>query len=318
MHIKIKNKLITEPIVDILYTVKRELTNGKLSKIASPKQGNVLISCPVHKGGKEQHPSCMVLTDTHCTDLEAGFAHCFTCGYDAPFAQVIADLFDADKSFGEEWLVERFGNTLIQQEEYLPEIILDKEKSKSKFLSEDVLIPFDFYHPYMWQRKLTRDVVDRFRIGYDKERDAITFPVYDEKHRLVMVTARSVNTKRFYIPQGVAKPVYLLYDIIERGIDSIVITEGQIDALTSWTYGKPAVATMGCPSDKQIDALNRSGIRCITAMFDNDAAGFRFYERLRKKLNPDILLCRAQLPSGKKDINELTLDEFNYSLNNVI
>ena len=75
---------------------------------------------------------------------------------------------------------------------------------------------------------------------------------------------------------------------------------------------------MGCPSDKQIDTLNRSGIRCITSMFDNDAAGLRFYERLKKKLNPDILLCRAQLPSGKKDINELTFDEFNYSLNNVI
>lgn len=313
MHIKIKNKLITEPIVDILYTVKRELTNGKLSKITSPKQGNVLISCPVHKGGKEQHPSCMVLTDTHCTDLEAGFAHCFTCGYDAPFAQVIADLFDADKSFGEEWLVERFGNILIQQEEYLPEIILDKEKSKNKFLSEDTLIPFDFYHPYMWQRKLTKDVVDRFRIGYDKERDAITFPVYDEKHRLVMVTARSVNTKRFYIPQGVDKPVYLLYDIIERGVTTVFVAESQINALTLRSFNYDSVALFGTGSLRQYETLRKSGIRHYILVFDGDEAGRRGALRFKKNMPDDVFITDVRLPAGK-DVNDLTKEEFDYYL----
>lgn len=318
MRIRIKNKVITEPIINILYQAKRELTNGKLKDIQKAHDANILISCPCHKGGYEKRPSCRVLADETCEDLEAGYAYCFSCGYSAPFAQVIGDLFNEDKSFGEEWLVERFGNTFVEQEEFLQEIVLDKPTVKKEYLDESVLVPFDFYHPYMWKRKLSKEVVDRFRVGYDQERDAITFPVYDERHNLVMITARSVNSKHFWIPKNVDKPVYLLYDILERGIDSIVITEGQIDALTSWTYGKPAVATMGCPSDKQIDTLNRSGIRCITSMFDNDAAGLRFYERFKKKLNPDILLCRAQLPSGKKDINELTFDEFNYSLNNVI
>lgn len=318
MYIKIKNKLVTEPIINILYVAQRELHNGKLAAIDGSHKSNILISCPNHKDGKERNPSCRILADTDCPDLEAGYAYCFSCGYSAPFAQVIGDLFDETKEFGERWLIDHFGNTLIQQDEYLPEIVLDDKSPTPDYLDEASLIPFDFYHPYMWTRKLSKDVVDRFRVGYDKERDAITFPVYDEKHRLVMVTARSVNSKRFWIPKGVDKPVYLLYDILERGVDTVVITEGQIDALTSWTYGKPAVATMGCPSDKQIATLNRSGIRCITSMFDNDAAGLRFYERLKKKLNPDILLVRAQLPSGKKDINELTFDEFNYSLNNVI
>lgn len=318
MYIKIKNKIVTEPIINILYAVQRELHNGKLASIDGSHKSNILISCPNHKDGKERNPSCRILADTDCPDLEAGYAYCFSCGYSAPFVQVISDLFDEDRSFGERWLVDHFGDTFIQQEEYLPEIILDKPSPVKTYLDESTLIPFDFYHPYMWKRKLSKEVVDRFRVGYDKERNAITFPVYDERHNLVMVTARSVNSKRFWIPREVDKPVYLLYDVLERGVDSVVITEGQIDALTSWTYGKPAVATMGCPSDKQIATLNRSGIRCITSMFDNDAAGLRFYERLKKKLNPDILLVRAQLPSGKKDINELTFDEFNYSLNNVI
>lgn len=317
MKIRIRNKVITEPIINILRQAQRELNNGKLKDIDDTRKSNILISCPCHKDGKEHKPSCRILNDD-VPDLELGFAHCFACGYSAPFVQVIADLFDTDPHWAEDWLLDKWGDTYVEEELYLPPIELEKPKIQKTYLDESVLSQYDYYHPYMWKRKLSKEVVDQFRVGYDKIRDAITFPVYDEKHKLTMVTARSVNTKRFWIPEGVEKPVYLLYDILERHVDSIIITEGQIDALTSWTYGKPAVATMGCPSDKQIDTLNRSGVRCITAMFDNDAAGLSFYERLRKKLRPDILLCRAQLPSGKKDINELTLDEFNYSLNNII
>lgn len=312
MLIEIRNKLITEPIINILYQAQRELTNGKLRDINDADKSNILISCPCHKDGKENHASCRVLADTDCPDLEAGYAYCFSCGYSAPFAQVIGDLFDEDKKFGEDWLIERFGNTLIEKEVYLPEITLNKETVKKEYLDESVLIPFDFYHPYMWKRKLSKEVVDRFRVGYDKQRDAITFPVYDERHRLVMVTARSVNTKRFWIPENVDKPVYLLYEILERGIDRVILTEGQFDALTAWTYGTPAVATMGCPSDRQINLLNKSGIRVIVAMFDNDAAGSRFVTKLKKSLNKDILLFNAQLPQGTKDINDLTKDQFDY------
>lgn len=318
MKIRIGNKLITEPIINMLYTAKRELTNGKLADIDYSNKSNILISCPQHKMGMEKHASCRVLADEDCSDLEAGYAYCFSCGYSAPFAQVIGDLFDQDKSFGEAWLIEHFGNTFIQQEEFLPEIILDKPKLNTKeYLSEDILLPFDFYHPYMWQRKLSREVVDRFRIGYDKERNALTFPVYDEKKNLVMVTARSVDTKRFWIPKNIDKPVYLLHDIIENNIDRVVITEGQIDALTAWTYGVPAIATMGCPSEKQFNAINKSGIRVIITMFDNDPAGSRFTMRLKKYLRNDILLLNAHLPFGVKDVNDLTKEQFEYIINNL-
>lgn len=318
MRIRIKNKLVTEPVINMLYQAKRELKNGKLSDIENPHASNILISCPVHKDGFEKHASCRILADEDCSDLEVGYAYCFSCGYSAPFAQVIGDLFNEDKSFGEEWICDRFGNTLIQEEEFLQEIILDKPKVKKQFLDESILLSYDFYHPYMWKRKLSKEVVDRFRVGYDKERNAITFPVYDEKHNLVMITARSVDSKHFWIPRDVDKPVYLLYDILERGIDRIIITEGQLDALTAWTYGEPAVATMGCPSEKQINTLNKSGVRVIITMFDNDAAGSRFVARLKKSLNKDILLLHSQLPSGCKDINDLTKEQFDCVMSNLL
>ena len=317
MQLKIKNRLITEPIINILYQARREANNGKLKDIIDKHNGNLLISCPIHKSGCENNPSCTVAISTE-TDLEPGFAHCFTCGYSAPLSQLITDVFnEEDVSFGEEWIKERFGTTLVSSVEYLPEIVLEKPKVEKTFLDESVLTQYDYYHPYMWYRKLSKEVVDMFRVGYDKHRDAITFPVYDEKHRLVMVTARSVNTKRFWIPPGIQKPIYLLDYIIKNNITKVIVTEGQLDALTAWSYGFPAVATMGCPSDEHIKLLNSCGLRVIITMFDNDAAGENFARRLKKYLRNDIFLLHAKLPEGTKDINDLTKEQFDEVIKNL-
>ena len=308
MRIRIRNKVVTEPIINILYQAKRELTNGKLKDIQKAHDANILISCPCHKDGYEKHASCRVLADETCEELEAGYAYCFSCGYSAPFAQVIGDLFNEDKAFGEEWLVERFGNTFVEQEEFLQEIVLDKPTVKKEYLDEASLIPFDFYHPYMWKRKLSKEVVDRFRVGYDKERDAITFPVYDERHRLVMVTARSVNSKRFWIPKDVDKPVYLLYDILERGVQTVYVCESQINALTARTWGLDAVALFGTGSEKQYNTLKKSGIRNYILLFDGDEAGRKGAMRFKKNMPPDVFITDVRLPAGK-DVNDLTYDE---------
>lgn len=308
MRIRIRNKVITEPIINILYQAKRELTNGKLKDIQKAHDANILISCPCHKDGYEKHASCRVLADETCEELEAGYAYCFSCGYSAPFAQVIGDLFNEDKAFGEEWLVERFGNTFVEQEEFLQEIVLDKPTVKKEYLDEASLIPFDFYHPYMWKRKLSKEVVDRFRVGYDKDRDAITFPVYDERHRLVMVTARSVNSKRFWIPKDVDKPVYLLYDILERGVQTVYVCESQINALTARTWGLDAVALFGTGSEKQYNTLKKSGIRNYILLFDGDEAGRKGAMRFKKNMPSDVFITDVRLPAGK-DVNDLTYEE---------
>lgn len=308
MYIKIGNKEIHEPVINMLRQAKRELTNGKLKEIKSGNATNCVITCPVHKGGKENKASCMVLTDPK-GELEAGFAHCFTCGYNASFSQVIGDLFDQDKQFGEEWLLERFGNVFVEEQELLPEITLKPEIKTPKVIDENELLKYDFYHPYMWKRHLSKEVVDEFRVGYDKDRNAITFPVYDEKHRLVMITARCVDNKRFYIPEGVEKPVYLLYDLIEHNITTAFIAESQINALTLRTFGYPGVAMFGTGSQHQYELLNKSGIRNYVLCFDGDEAGEHGAQRFLKNIRKDVFVTVVRLPAGK-DVNDLTKEEF--------
>ena len=303
MHIKIRNRVITTPIQVILETAQKELRNGKLKDIDRRNKDNILITCPVHSDGLESNPSCRIFNITDDPNLEAGYAHCFSCGYHGSMSATINALFDElDPRFGEEWLIEHFGDTLVQVEEYLPPIELPDKESK-KFLDEKILEKYDYYHPYMWKRKLSKDVVDRFRVGYDMERKAITFPVYDEKHRLVMITARSVETKRFYIPSNVDKPVYLLYDIIERGITSVVVVESQINALYARTLGFDSIGLFGTGSRIQLDILKRSGIRNNILCFDGDEAGQKGAYRFKKALGNDVWIHEIKMPPGK-DLND--------------
>lgn len=306
-HIKIGHKLINTPVEVILQTARKELTNGKLKRI-DDKGRNLLISCPIHKGGMENHPSCNVLNIADDPNLEAGTAHCFACGYRANMVRLIGDLFEKTDEWAQEWLCDRFFDTYIIEEEYLPPIDLHRVPGEKQTISEESLKEFDFYHPYMWHRKLSKEVVDQFRVGYDKSRGAITFPVYDEKHNLVMVTARSVNSKRFYIPEKTEKPVYLLYDILDRGITKVYVCESQINTLYLRSLGYDAIGLFGTGSYTQLDTLKRSGIRSYILCFDGDEAGRKGANRFKKHIGNDVFITDVLLPRGK-DVNDLSAEE---------
>ena len=313
-HLKIDHKIITTPVDVILKSAQKELTNGKL-KCIEHKGRNLLITCPVHKDGKENHPSCNVLLVTDDDKLEAGTTHCFTCGYTGNLVSLIGDLFERTNDWAQDWLCDRFCDTYVLQEEYLPPIELNRQLDVNTHLDESCLKEFDYYHPYMWQRKLSKDVVDKFRIGYDNKRCAITFPVYDERKNLVMVTARSVFSKRFYIQSNVEKPVYLLYDILERGVTKVYVCESQINTLYLRSLGYDAIGLFGTGSYKQLDTLKRSGIRSYILCFDGDAAGRKGAERFKKYIGKDVFITDVLLPEGK-DVNDLSSEELSVLFEN--
>ena len=62
--------------------------------------------------------------------------------------------------------------------------------------------------------------------------------------------------------------------------------------------------------------LNKSGLNVIYAMFDNDVAGRSFATVLKAKLAKRILVIDVQIPNNKKDINELSKQEFLQALEN--
>ena len=309
MQLIVKNKCITAPIELILNTLKKQLHNGKLKDITPNIKDNITVTCPIHKDGYERNPSCNIYTSMDNDNVEYGKVHCFTCGYTATLPEFINACFDeTDPTFGEEWLLEHFGDTSEDDIRYLPEIVLNKHVKK-QFMDESILKKYDYYHPYMWKRGLSKQVVDFFQIGFDKQSQMITFPVWDEFGNLVMLTRRSVVDKRFYIDEDKDKPVYLLNTINSYNYKEVYVCESQINALTLWSWGYPAVALFGTGSQYQYDILNKCGIRHYILCFDGDEAGDKGILRFKKHIRKDVFVSQKVIPNNK-DVNDLTKEQF--------
>lgn len=312
MSLVLNHRLIDVDLGKILYTIKKELTNGKLKDIIN-KGDNYLVTCPFHKGGFENKPSCQI----YCGDrkeLEFGTYHCFSCNESGNLIKFVGACFDRDEVFGYQWLIDHFGDTyVIDKPDMLP-ITLKKSKYCTKKSIID-LSQFENYHPYMDRRRLTEQVREEFQIKYNPKLQTIVFPVWDENNNLTMLTQRSVNTKQFYIESGAEKPIYLFNRVKDKNYPFVIITEAQIDALTCWGYGVPACAFIGLGSDRQYEILNSNWIKCWVTMFDNDQAGRDATNRFNKIIRKDLFVINVKIPNGKKDINDLSEEEFNKLLN---
>lgn len=309
--LKVDNKLIHTPIIDILHRIQRECHNGKLASIRNMGT-DIQVSCPNpnHKGGHEAKPSGGVYTGENSGTLTTGLYHCLACDVTCSFPRFVAMCFECSEDTAKNWLIDNYADDSIDYTIDLPPI----ESIALAKTQKNVVTPqgLQDFHPYMTVRKLSADLCARFEVKYDPLTECLIFPVRDERGNLTMFTRRSVKEKKFIIDKDKEKPLYLLRYALQDNPTKFMITEGQIDAITAYGYGIPCVATMGAISDHQIDLLNHSGVRVLYLMFDNDDAGRRFENKLICKLRKDILTVPVHICiPGKKDINDLTKDEFN-------
>lgn len=309
MDLVIGNRLISSPIELIINTLKSELNNG-LFEVVESKGEDVLITCPFHKDGHERRPSCRVFANRDSNKVEYGITHCFTCGYSATLPKLISDCYGADSiEFGEDWLLDRFGDVWVVEEEMLPEINLNTVDTVSYIDEKDLEKFYVESSDYLLKRGISEEVIKRFEVGYNPKNSTVVFPVRNEHNKIVMLTARSTKNKQFYIESNKEKPVYLLYDIKAKGVDTVYVCESQINALTLQSWGYNAVALIGTGSKNQYEILKKSGIRNYILCFDGDDAGDKGRARFIKNMKKDIFISYKNIPRGK-DVNDLTLEEF--------
>lgn len=296
---------------------------------------HIQICCPYHNKGMERRPSAGIRKSD-------GLFHCFACQEVHTLPEVITYCFghyeDVFGKFGWNWLLKNFA--IIEKEER-EDVKLDFGRNVNissynvanmsniginlHYVSEEELERYRYYHPYWKKRGITDEsIIELFDLGYDKTTQSITFPVRDIYGNCLFVARRSVRTKWFNYPEGVQKPLYGLYEIyeelrsIEREYDTldyelrmeeIIVCESMIDALTCWQYGKYAVALNGLGNDLQFKQLRELPCRKLILATDNDEAGLKARARIRKNV-PNKLITEYVLPEGKKDINELSRQEF--------
>lgn len=300
---------INAEVPDIIDELRRQLSLSgvKLLQVMRDTPDNAMISCPYHKGGQERRPSAGIRKSD-------GTFHCFACGKVTDLPELVSNCLGYDDmgSIGWAWIIQNFATIQV---EVRKDLALDYSRCNlhtvKETVSESELDSYRVYHPYMWKRKMTPEVVELFDIGYDAATDCLTFPVRDLSGDTLFIARRSVKTKFFNYPEGAEKPVYGLYElsVLPEYPKEIIICESMIDAITVWAYGKYAVALNGLGNELQVRQLNKMPCRKFIFATDNDSAGREARRRLRKALRRK-LVTEYELPRGKKDINDLTREEF--------
>lgn len=306
----INNVPFETDLMSILEELRDQLSANGIQLFNSMRDtpDNIQVCCPYHKDGQERRPSAGIKKDD-------GIFHCFTCGETHTLQEMISHCFgrhdDVVGAFGWEWLLKNFLTVSVEERKPI-ELNLSRTRFENAtlYISDDELDKYRVYHPYMWKRKMTPEVVDIFDIGYDDKTKSITFPVKDVHGNCLFLARRSVVTKFFNYPAGAEKPVYGLYELsqLERYPAEVIICESMIDAIYFWTVGKYAVALNGLGNELQFQQLRAMPCRKFILCTDSDDAGMRARARIRKNIR-NKLITEYILPEGRKDANDCTQDE---------
>lgn len=314
--LRVDNYIINVPLYEVVTQLRMALTNGKLKEIKSWSEGddNIVVTCPNrhHKSGRE-HSAAMNIYVGDSSKIPYGFCKCWACDFQCNFVRFVAECFESSEEFAKKWLIDRFG--IFSEAKIITdsEIVIRQRKSSAK-LPANYLDNLQSWHPYLAERKLSREVCEIFKVKYDPMTSQIVFPCFDVVGNIIMAPRRSIVYKNFYLDSDQEKPVYCLDFIIKNNITTAMICEGPFDVLTCYTYGYPAIGTFGNPSPYQIEAINKSPIKVLYLAMDNDSAGRRMANTIRAGLDPRIIIKEVHWPIGRKDPNELTYEEFRQTM----
>lgn len=170
-------------------------------------------------------------------------------------------------------------------------------------------------HPYWKSRGLSDDVCRRFRLGYDMDTGAVTYPLRGPTGVVLGVVRRAVDNEtrpkyRYPDHAPISKTMFGYY-MVRGGVHDIVVTEGALDALALWDVDVPAVAQMGATlSREQVSLLQKLNPSSITFAYDQDPAGNRALQRALQDQNLSFCPLRV-MTWGRdegKDPLELPLD----------
>lgn len=336
--IKLQDTIIQTDTQSVLDMLKFDLSQHGVDRfhIFRNNGENIQTNCPFHKNGQERKPSFGV-------NGEIDKCHCFSCGWVGTIEEMISELYgyQDEGKFGKRWLIKRFNTVEIetrpnimegfnarkinlsrgiykcigttskgksgemgkvgQGDEY--EKNRDLEEGDKTVITEEELDKYRYIHPYLYQRGLTDEIIERFDIGYDRERKEITFPVRDIEGRCVFVAGRSVKSKFFRLPKGMDKPVYQAYKFTTGKYKECYLVESFLNCLTCWKYGKPAMALIGTGNEKQYEILNNLPVRSYILAFDPDEAGRKATERFKKNVHGKII--KELVYTDNRDINDL-------------
>lgn len=137
---------------------------------------------------------------------------------------------------------------------------------------------------YAFSRGLTFSSIGHYKLGFEprkisKLHNRLLFPVFDHVGTLVSIQGRAIRDdvvpKYYHTKFNKRDVVYGLFDVAEMAvrIGTLAVVEGNIDALSFFEEGVPAVATQGSQiTSAQAGVISRFVSR-VVVYADSDEAG---------------------------------------------
>ena len=187
-------------------------------------------------------------------------------------------------------------------------------------LDRSILDAYKWRHPYLSNRGISEAVQRMLRVGYCREKRAVTMPWFLPDGRLATIMYRSVRGKAFWYRRGGLPVRDLLYGIdvvYRRNLKAVVLVEAPIDAMYVMTAGIPAVALGGANiTSAKTDLLKQSPVETVTIMADHDDAGQAWKRQAVEALSGYMSVKIAGYPARHKDVNEIKdLERVRYFIN---
>ena len=305
--LQIGEVVISADVEDIVSQIQED--TGLLRDV-NELETDIMCTCPIHKGGMEQTPSLGINKDS-------GVVHCFTCGYKGDIVTLVSDCYDISYSQAYRKLVGHF----IYSGGRVLDIGIDRDTTQSSYIPYNTIAPYILANAPAWNYLQGRGVdanklYNKFPVGYDMTTNSVVFYIRDLKNRYIGSKTRSIQGKRFANATGAKKSTYLYgaYELLQSAWqpeDPVWICESEIDALTVWSRGGYAVAIGGSHiSNRQLQILKTLGVRRIIDGLDKDESGREGWKNICTYIK-GISTYNTKYPVNKKDINDLTEEEFN-------
>jgi DNA primase len=266
--------------------------------IVSEVDIDFIIFCPFHNN-----------TRTPAAEIhkENGLFYCFSCQESKSLTEVIMQstgrtYFEAirliDSKSENKNLLESIEQTLekvIEFKEYDLEVInkLHTNVFRNKRAQE-----------YFASRKITKDSVIKYTLGYSENQDMVTVPVHSPDGICIGFVARSIEGKSFKNTPGLQKSKTFFNLHKAKRFDKVFIVESSFDAIRIEQVGGHAVATLGATISNQQRKLLKQYFNQIIVLGDNDEAGRSMTQKLKDTFGPGCVA--PQLPEGIKDVSDLS------------
>ena len=277
----------------------KRVIGGSGIDIESEVDSDFIVMCPWHNNYR---------TPAGEVCKKYGNFYCFGCSHSASLVEFVMHTtkktyFEAVRFIKSQEtdldIVDVVNQALYKKPEFLPYDELLIRRLHSQALDSPRAMR------YYEGRRISRESVEKFLLGYSENQDMVTIPVMSPDGSMFLgFVARSVEVKEFKNTPKLPKSKTLFNIWRVKSFDTVYVVESSFDAIRLDQNNMPAVATLGATvSSTQCDLLKKY-FNSVIVVGDNDEAGRGMQEKILEKLGSRATLI--SIPNRFKDIGDMT------------